>query len=121
MWQHVSFANNAYKRISYTTKPVKTRMEFNGALAVDFIGPMLKAGRQRYILVAIDLYTRHPMPIVCTETSSLAVSRALDRWSRQFGFPTYIIRDNSRPLTSRHLTEWLTEQKIRRREIPDYS
>lgn len=83
-------------------------------LSIDFKGPLTCApgSRNRYLLVAIDEYSRFPFAFPCSEISSQTVISCLTSIFTMFGTPGYIHSDRGTSFMSSSVKEFLTRNGI---------
>ncbi|XP_069764895.1 uncharacterized protein [Narcine bancroftii] len=81
-------------------------------LSIDFKGPLPSTNRNDYFLAVIDKYSRFPFAILCPDTSTATVIRALTQIFTLFGYPTFIHSDRVSSFMSEELRQYLTARGI---------
>ena len=82
-------------------------------LSIDFKGPLptTKSGN-KYLLVAVDEYSRYPFAFPCKDMNSSTVIRCLSQIFSLFGTVGYIHADNALSFNSSEMKEFLSSRGI---------
>lgn len=81
-------------------------------LSVDFKGPLPTVSRNKYILTAVDEYSRFPFAIPCSDVSTPMVIKCLCSIFSLFGMPSYIHSDRGSSFMSTELKNWLHSKNV---------
>nr|XP_026689430.1 uncharacterized protein zf(cchc)-8 isoform X4 [Ciona intestinalis] len=79
-------------------------------LSIDFKGPV--RGRNPYLLIVVDEYSRYPFVFPCKSLSSTVVIECLSQLFCLFGFPAYIHSDRGASFVSKETKEFLFKRNI---------
>ena len=79
-------------------------------VSIDFKGPL--EGRNKYILFAIDEYSRFPFAFPCRDMTTSTVIKCLSNLFCLFGLPSYVHSDRGSAFLSSELKKYLTERGI---------
>lgn len=79
---------------------------------IDFKGPLPSITRNKYILAAIDEYSRFPFAIPCPDMSTPTVIKCLDSIFTLCGMPGYTHSDRGKSFMSSDLVKYLTSRNI---------
>ncbi|KAL0840676.1 hypothetical protein ABMA28_015872 [Loxostege sticticalis] len=92
-------------------KLVKATAPFE-RLSIDFKGPVPTNSNNRFILTAIDEFSRFPFAFPCSDVSSKTVIKHLHNLFMIFGMPSYIHSDRGTAFLSAEVQEFLHARGI---------
>ena len=81
-------------------------------LSIDFKGPLPSVTHNKYLLTAIDEYSRFPFAFACPDMKASTVIRCLEQLFAIFGMPQYIHSDRGTAFLSEELRHYLHEKSI---------
>lgn len=90
-------------------------------VAIDFMGPLKEVGGFKYILIAVDYYTRWPEYKITQTAKTEEVIALLKLIKSRFGLPRRIVTDNAAALTSEPLRKFMSKHSMEKLELSPYS
>ena len=81
-------------------------------ISVDFIGPKPSCSKNKYLLVAVDEYSRFPFAFPCSDMSTLTVISCLKKLFTMFGCPSSIHSDRGPQFMSKEICTFLMENGV---------
>lgn len=99
------------KRRFYKPLPAKLihSMQPFDRVSVDFVGPKPSCSKNKYLLVAVDEYSRFPFAFPCSDMSALTVTSCFRKLFSLFGCPSSIHSDRGPQFMSREVCNFLME------------
>ena len=79
---------------------------------MDFKGPLPSAGKNRYLLIIVDEYSRFPFAYPCSDISAATVITKLTELFAIFGSPGYIHSDRGTAFMSSELRTFLFQNNV---------
>lgn len=81
-------------------------------ISIDFKGPLPSSTHNKYLLIAIDEYSRFPFAFPCKDTSSKSVIKCLDQLFSLCGTASFLHSDNASSFSSVEFKTYLTQRGI---------
>lgn len=95
--------------------PIEKKKEPFDTIHLDHIGPFIKTARgYKYLLVAVDAFTKYTWLFPVTSTTTRGVIMNLDKLFNVYGIPRRLICDRGSAFTSKSFTEYCNNSGIQR-------